>query len=162
MIRLNADVPDDFEEYCEMHLKDPTDPICRMDYLMDLKRAERLKFLTIEEIRSFPILNNNDNNLFSDKDDSNNNKPKIIDLNNKENLALLSYEIIWMSDKKEYDKLVDLQNTLEYYAKVVESYGYDPSTGDYDAKKFPITKEDRQMKSIAKNFKNYFKTLRIL
>ena len=61
MIRLNADVPDDFEEYCEMHLKDPTDPICRMDYLMDLKRAERLKFLTIEELISFPILNNNDN-----------------------------------------------------------------------------------------------------
>src|SRR5215211_8836234 len=29
MIRLNSDVPDDFEEYCEMHLDDPSDPICR-------------------------------------------------------------------------------------------------------------------------------------
>src|SRR5215216_5384401 len=66
MIRLNSDVPDDFEEYCEMHLDNPSDPICRKDYLMDLKRAERFKkFLTIDEIKSFPILDNNNNNLFS-------------------------------------------------------------------------------------------------
>ncbi len=30
MIRLNSDVPEDFEEYCEMHLNDPSDPVCRM------------------------------------------------------------------------------------------------------------------------------------
>jgi len=33
MIRLNADVSDNYEEYCELHLKDPSDPICRIDYL---------------------------------------------------------------------------------------------------------------------------------
>ena len=162
MIRLNSDVPNDFEEYCEMHLEDPSDPICRMDYIMDLRRAERFKkFLTIDEIRSFPIIDNdssNDNNL-SNNNDYNNNKPKTIDLNNKEDLYLLGYEIVWMSDKREYDKLVDLQNTLEYYAKMVESYGYNTYTADYDAKKFPITKEDKQMKNIIQDFKNYFKAL---
>ena len=47
---------------------------------------------------------------------------------------------------------------MEYYTKIVRFYGYDPYTGDYDAKKFPITREDKQMDSIAKDFKNYFKT----
>jgi hypothetical protein len=168
-IRLNSDIPDDFEEYCEMHLKNPNDPICRMDYLIDLKRADRFKkFLTIKEIRSMPILHNNnkeytimynDNNNNKDNSHNNNNKPETIDLNNKVNLDLLGFEIVWLTNKKEYDGLVDLQNTLEYYAKIVESYNYDPSTGNYDTKKFSITKEDMQMKNIAKDFKNYFKSL---
>ncbi len=32
MIRINADVPDDFEEYCEIRFEDPSDEICRHDY----------------------------------------------------------------------------------------------------------------------------------
>jgi hypothetical protein len=40
----------------------------------------------------------------------------------------------------------------------MERYGYNPYRGEYDTKKFPITKEDKQMDSIAKDFKNYFKT----
>ena len=43
MARINANVPDDFEEYCEMRFQDPSDPICRIDYLDDLRRAERFK-----------------------------------------------------------------------------------------------------------------------
>jgi hypothetical protein len=74
-------------------------------------------------------------------------------------LKLLGYSLIFLKDKKEYDKLSELQSNLEYYAKIVKSYGYDPYTAGYDAKKFPITKEDRQMKNIAKDFKNYFKAL---
>jgi hypothetical protein len=30
MVRINADVSDDFEEYCERSFKNPSDPICRM------------------------------------------------------------------------------------------------------------------------------------
>jgi hypothetical protein len=54
MIRLKADVPDDFEEYCETWSRYPSDEICRIDYLMDLRQGKRFKkFITKEEIRSF-------------------------------------------------------------------------------------------------------------
>ena len=43
MIRINADVPDDFEEYCEIWFRDPSDEISRIDYLADLRRAKRFK-----------------------------------------------------------------------------------------------------------------------
>ena len=56
MVKINADVPDDFEEYCEIRFEDPSDEICRLDYIEDLTRAERFKkFLTQDEIKSFPL-----------------------------------------------------------------------------------------------------------
>ena len=58
MIRINADVPDDFEEYCEIRFEDPSDEICRSDYLDDLRRAKRFKrFITQEEIRIISFYN---------------------------------------------------------------------------------------------------------
>jgi hypothetical protein len=63
IIRINADVPDDFEEYCEIRFQDPSDEICRIDYIEELKRAERFKkFLTEDEIQSIPSLSEEDNN----------------------------------------------------------------------------------------------------
>ena len=44
-----------------------------------------------------------------------------------------------------WDKLAELQNTFNYQAKIVESYGYDIYTGEFNEKVFPITKEDKQM-----------------
>ena len=52
----------------------------------------------------------------------------------------------------------ELQSILNYQAKIVESYGYDPYSDDIDTKKSPITKEDKEMDNIAKDFKNYFNT----
>jgi hypothetical protein len=47
MIRLNADVPDDFEEYCAIWFIDATDEKNRIDYVIDLWRARRFKkFIT--------------------------------------------------------------------------------------------------------------------
>ena len=47
----------------KLHFKDPSDEICRCDYLDDLKRAERFKrFITQEEIRSFPFRIEEENN----------------------------------------------------------------------------------------------------
>ncbi len=157
MVKITADVPDDFEEYCEMWFRDPSDTICRFEYLQDLKRAERFKkFLTKEEIRSIPNLPNDytNNKIIKDKD------IKILDLTDESNLKLLNYSIIYLSDKREYDKLAELKDTLEYHAKIVEAYGYDTYTGIYDENKFPITKEDKQMDNIAKDFKNYFKMVK--
>jgi hypothetical protein len=54
---MNADVPDDFEEYCEIRFVDPSDGVRRNDYLDDLRRAKRFKrFITQKEIRSFPFI----------------------------------------------------------------------------------------------------------
>lgn len=50
-VRINAEVSDDFEEYCEMHFKDPSDPICRIDYLYDLRRAENRNLEMIDNAK---------------------------------------------------------------------------------------------------------------
>ena len=155
MVRINADVPDDFEEYCEIHFKEPSDEICRRDYLDDLRRAKRFKrFITQEEIRSFPFSIDEEKN-----NQQNEEEEEKIDFNDESDLKLLGYSFVFLNDKREYDKLAELQNNLKYQAKIVESYGYDTYTGDFNEKVFPITKEDKQMDSIAKDFKNYFKTL---
>lgn len=156
MVRLNADIPDDFEEYCEIRFLDPTDDICRRDYLYDLIRAKRFKkFLTQEEIKSIPFLpiDTNINNNIKDEETN------FFDLNNESFLKKLNYSIIYLEEKREYDKLSELKSTLEYHAKIIESYGYDPYTGDFDEKKFPITKEDKHMDKIDKDFKNYFNSV---
>lgn len=41
----------------------------------------------------------------------------------------------------------------------MEHYGYNPYTDEYDTKKFPITKEDKQKENIDKDFDNYFQAL---
>ena len=64
-----------------------------------------------------------------------------------------------MEDKKEYDKLEDLKNTLDYFDKITQSYGYDKYTGELNEKLFPVTREDKQMKEIIKNIDNYNQTL---
>ena len=147
MIKLNADVPDDFEEYCEIYCKDPIDPICRIDYLDHLKRAERFKkFITQEEIRSFPF-------IFEENNQEK--KIKTLDLNDEHTLKLLGYSFVFLNDKIEYDKLTELQSSLKYQGEIVESYGFNTHTGEFNEKVFPITKEDKQMDSIAKDFENY-------
>ena len=123
----------------------------------DLSRAKRFKiFITQEEIRSFPFSideEKNSNKQNTEEED----KIRTIDLNDESDLKLLGYSFVFLNDKREYDKLAELQNNLNYQAKIVESYGYDTYTGDFNEKVFPITKEDKQMDSIANDFKNYFK-----
>jgi hypothetical protein len=122
-------------------------------------RAERFKkFITQKEIRSFPfgIERYGNNQKIEEEED----EAETIDLNDEFYLKLLGYSFIFLKDKKEYDKLADLQSAVEYSAKIVESYGYDPYTGNYDTKKIPVTKEDKEMEHISKDFKNYFKVVK--
>ena len=166
MIRLNAEVPDDFEEYCAINFRDATDEKNRIDYVIDLWRARRFKkFITKEEIRSIPFLPSEDEKSGYRKEEEeqeyDDGERKVsLDLNNKYILTqILGYSIIFLNDKKEYDKLADIQDTLEYYEKIMKNYGYDPHTGKYNAKMLPEPKEEKQKKNIAKDFKVYFKTL---
>jgi hypothetical protein len=114
---MNADVPDDFEEYCEIQLEDPSDEVCRSDYLDDLRRAKRFKrFITKEEIRSFPlIIEKKENNKQNNEEEE---KIRTIDFNDESDLKLLGYSFVFLNDKREYDKLAELQNNLKYQTKI--------------------------------------------
>lgn len=82
------------------------------------------------------------------------------DKNKQQQPELLQKDVrnVELDNNIENNDITELQNTLNYQAKIVESYGYDTYTGDFNEKVFPITKEDKQMDSIAKDFKAYFKT----
>ena len=80
----------------------------------------------------------------------------LIYIDDESNLAPLP--VIYLKGKGEDDKQAELQRNGQGYYKIVESYGYDKYTSDFDTKKFPITKEDKEMDKIANDFKNYFKT----
>ena len=56
-------------------------------------------------------------------------------------------------------RYIDLKNTLDYFDKITQSYGYDKYTGELNEKLFPITKDDKQMKEIVKNIDNYNQAL---
>ncbi len=164
MIRLNTDVPDDFEEYCAIWCRDASDEKNRIDYVIDLWRARRFKkFITKEEIRSIPFLpheNEKDEYIKKEEEYDDEERKLSLDFNNKYILTqILGYSIIFLNDKKEYDKLADLQDVLEYYGKIVKNYGYDPITGEYNEKKLPEPKEEKQKKNIAKDFKTFYNTL---
>jgi hypothetical protein len=153
-IRVYAEVPEDFEEYCEISFRDPSNETSRTAHPRHLKRVERFKkIMTTEEIRTIPLL------PFDDKYEKtdNHNDDEFFDLDDREDLTPL--KDITLKDKREFDKLKELQDTVDYHTKIVESYSYDPHTGDCDTKKFPITKEDKQKDMITKNFKNYFQAL---
>ena len=93
MIQMNADVPDDFEEYCEIRLVDPSDGVCRNDYLDDLRRAKRFKrFITKEEIKSFPfIIDKKKNNKQNNEEEE---KIRTIDFDDESDLELLGYSFV--------------------------------------------------------------------
>ena len=150
-MRYYANVPEDFEEYCEISYRDPSDETSRTAHPRHLKRAERFKkFITKEEIKSIPsFLTCHDKDQKIDDE--------FYDLDEED---LIPYSnSIFLKDKRELDKLKELQDTVDYHAKIVESYGYDPHTGDDDTEKFPITKEDKEMENIDKDFDNYNQAL---
>ena len=149
IIRLVADVPDDFEEYCEIHLLEPSDPVYRTDYLYDLRRAEKFKkFLTQDEIRSIPLCGNKD---YHDSEDD------IITMENEDGLRSMGYSIILLNDKKEYDILQDLVNSLEYYGTIMDSYGLEKTTDEFNDKLFFTVKDDNHLKNIIKDIEIYNK-----
>jgi hypothetical protein len=153
-IRFYANVPEDFEEYCEKSYRDPSDETSRAAHPRQLKRAERFKkFITKEEIKSIP-------SFLPIDDEDEKIDDEFYDLDDEED-SIIPFDTnsIFLKDKREYDKLKELRDTVHYYSKIVESYGYDPHTGEYDTKKFPITKEDKQKENIDKDFDNFDQAL---
>lgn len=163
IIIINADASDDFEEYCEWRLLDPSDEINREDYLFALKRAARFKkFITQDDILMFSEfvdevkrIRQYENKINGGKEE----KIEFVDLDNETNLKQFGYSIIFLNDEKEYDTLVELNDHLKYLTKIVKSYGFDPYTGNFDQKQFPVTKEDKQIQNIKKDFNDYNQVL---
>ena len=105
-----------------------------------MKKAERFKkLITKEEVKSISFFP-------TDKEDRKIDD-EFYDLDDEEDLIIpFDTNNIFLKDKREYDKLKELRDTLKYNEKIVEHYGYNPYTDEYDTKKFPFTKDDKQKK----------------
>jgi hypothetical protein len=61
--------------------------------------------------------------------------------------------------RREYNRIIDLNDTVIYYGKLLSQYGFNPNTGEWDLKKFPVTQTDKQMKGVKNDFDMYKKAL---
>ena len=87
--RVYANVPDDFEEYCEISFRDPSDQISRTRYPAHLKRAKCFKkFITKKEILSILFL------PFDDKDQLIKDKVAICGYGNNLSEVQMFYQVI--------------------------------------------------------------------
>lgn len=162
IIRNIVDVPDSFEEYCNMVVgADEDNPIDREDYKDYRKRADRLsKVVTKKEIISIPVLRTLP-------------EPKVIDENDAEDRDLIAaisqhnlnraqkrgMVIIHLDNIYDYNRWQDYLKTIRYHKKLMKQYGYDERTEEFNCKLFPVPKEDRQLNGIKKDVDDFFKLL---
>jgi hypothetical protein len=112
-----------FEEYCKIHDLNKDDPSCKSQYSQAVKSAETLsEMFSDHELASLPT-----SSTLGDK---------------------LQRRILILDDKYEYNKLLELFGTVEYYDKLLSQYGYDVQTQEWNLKDFPITQNDKQMDGI--------------
>jgi hypothetical protein len=66
--------------------------------------------------------------------------------------------IVWMfKNKREYNRIKDLNDTVIYSSKLLSQYGFNAETGEWDLKRFPVTQRDAQMEGIRNDFDTYVK-----
>jgi hypothetical protein len=53
--------------------------------------------------------------------------------------------LLLLDDRREYDTIVELRNTALYYGKLMSYYGFDVKSGEWDAKQFSVTKNDKEI-----------------
>jgi hypothetical protein len=56
--------------------------------------------------------------------------------------------VLLLGDKREFDTIVDLRNTIFYYRKLMSYYGFDMKSGEGNTNLFPITKSDKEIEGI--------------
>jgi hypothetical protein len=56
--------------------------------------------------------------------------------------------VLLLGDKREFDTIVDLRNTVFYYRKLMSYYGFDMKSGEGNTNLFPITKSDKEIEGI--------------
>jgi hypothetical protein len=162
MVREIIDVPESFEEYCDIVVgANEDDPIDRIDYQDYRKRADRLsKGVTKREITSIPVLRILPEGEFIDEKDEEN--KDLIDEIKKHNLRRVQshrINIVRVSNLYDNNRLEDYVNSLQHYKKLMKQYGYDEITEEFNYKLFPVPKEDRELTGIKKDIDDFFKLL---
>lgn len=132
MILLDIDLS--LEKYCKHSGIDSDNPASKMKYKQRVKTAMRLnRIFSDNELNCLPT-----SSSASDEFDK---------------------EIVELNSEFEYNKLHDLQDTVLYYDKLLFQYGYDSKKDQWDMKRFPVTRTDRQMEGIKSDIDNAHKAV---
>ncbi len=71
----------------------------------------------------------------------------------------LGYAVWMFRNRREYNRIIDLSDTVIYYSKLLSQYGFNAETGEWNLKQFPVTQTDTQMGGIKNDIDIYTKAL---
>ena len=68
--------------------------------------------------------------------------------------------VLIMDDMVKYNRVTELGDLVNYHSKLMSYYGFDVKTGKWDTKRFPVTKNDAQLKGIQSDIERYNNAVR--
>jgi hypothetical protein len=68
--------------------------------------------------------------------------------------------VLIMDDIVKYNRVTELGDVVKYHSKLMSYYGFDPKTGKWDFRLFPVSQNDAQLEGIQKDTKRYNNALR--
>lgn len=68
--------------------------------------------------------------------------------------------VLIMDDMVKYNRVTGLGDLVNYHSKLMSYYGFDVKTGKWDTKRFPVTKNDVQLKGIQSDIERYNNAVR--
>jgi hypothetical protein len=68
--------------------------------------------------------------------------------------------VLIMDDIVKYNRVTELGELVKYHSKLMSYYGFDPKTGKWDSRLFPVTQNDAQLDGIQKDIERYNNALR--
>lgn len=68
--------------------------------------------------------------------------------------------VLIMDDMVKYNRVTELGDLVNYHSKLMSYYGFDVKTGKWDTKRFPVTKNDVQLKGIQSDIERYNNAVR--
>jgi hypothetical protein len=68
--------------------------------------------------------------------------------------------VLVMDDIVKYNRITELGDLVKYHSKLMSYYGFDPKTGRWDSRLFPVTQNDAQLEGIQKDIERYNNALR--
>jgi hypothetical protein len=68
--------------------------------------------------------------------------------------------VLIMDDIVKYNRVTELGEVVKDHSKLMSYYGFDPKSGKWDSKLFPVTQNDAQLEGIQKDIERYNNALR--
>ena len=68
--------------------------------------------------------------------------------------------VLIMDDMVKYNRVTELGDLVNYHSKLMSYYRFDVKTGKWDTKRFPVTKNDAQLKGIQSDIERYNNAVR--